>query len=109
MRPVVFTVTGTDASAVYPPDHYVSPFNVALSVVVSGTSNYTVQYTFDDVFAKNYDPATGNWVDHPSLTGQTTTKDSNIAYPVRGVRIKANSGAGTATLTAIQAGGGGLA
>lgn len=109
MRPVVFTVTGTDASGVYPPDHYVSPFNVALSVLVSGTVNYTVQYTFDDVFAKGYDPSTGNWVDHPSLTGQTTTKDSNIAYPVRGVRIKANSGAGTATLTAIQAGGGGLA
>ena len=108
MRPVVYTVTGTDVSGVYPPDHYVSPFNVALSVRVSGTVNYTVQYTFDDVFAKNYDPATGNWADHPSLTGQTTTKDSNIAYPVTGIRIKANSGAGTATLTAIQAGGGGL-
>ena len=108
MRPVVYTVTGSGVSGVYPPDHYVSPFNIALSVLVSGTSNYTVQYTFDDVFAKNYDPTTGNWVDHPSLTSQTTTKDSNIAYPVRGVRIKANSGAGTATLTAIQAGGGGL-
>jgi hypothetical protein len=108
MRPVVYTVTGTGVSNVYPPDHYVSPFNVALSVVVGGTSNYTVQYTFDDVFAKSYDPATGNWIDHPSLTTQTTTKDSNIAYPVRGIRIKANSGAGTATLTAIQAGGGGL-
>lgn len=108
MRPVVFTVTGTDVSAVYPPDHYVSPFNIALSVLVSGTSNYTVQYTYDDVFAKNYDPATGNWVDHPTFTAQTTTKDSNIAYPVRGIRIKANSGAGTSTLTIIQAGGGGL-
>ena len=109
MRPVVFTVTGTGVSNVYPPDHYVSPFNVALSVVVSGTSNYTVQYTFDNVFDKGYDPDTGNWTDHPSLTAQTTTKDSNIAYPVRGVRIKSNSGAGTATLTAIQAGGGGMA
>ena len=53
MRPVVYTVTGTGVSNVYPPDHYVSPFNVALSVLVSGTSNYTVQYTFDDVFAKD--------------------------------------------------------
>jgi hypothetical protein len=107
MRPVVYTVTGTGVSNVYPPDHYVSPFNVALSVLVSGTSNYTVQYTFDDVFAKGYNPATGNWVDHPTLTG-VATADSNIAYPVRGIRIKANSGAGTSTLTAIQAGGGGL-
>ena len=108
MRPVVYTVTGTQDSRVYVPDQYVSPFNIALSVLVSGVTNYTVQYTFDDVFAAAYNPATGNWVDHPSLTTQTATKDSNIAYPVRGIRIKANSGAGTATLTAIQAGGGGL-
>jgi hypothetical protein len=90
------------------PDHYLTPFNISLGVIVSGTSNYTVQYTYDDVFAVNYDPATGNWIDHPSLTTQAATKDSNIAYPVRGIRIKANSGAGTSTLTIIQAGGGGL-
>lgn len=108
MRPAVYTVTGTETSNVYVPDHYLTPFNISLGVTVSGTSNYTVQYTYDDVFASNYNPATGNWVDHPSLTSQTATKDSNIAYPVRGIRIKANSGAGTSTLTIIQAGGGGL-
>jgi hypothetical protein len=105
MRPVSFTVTGTETSAVFVPDHYISPFNVSLGVTVTGTSNYTVQYTFDNVFAPTYDPSTGNWVDHPSLTTQTTTKDSNIAYPVTGIRIKANSGAGTSRLTVIQAGG----
>ena len=109
MRPAVYTVTGTEASNVYIPDQYISPFNVALSVLVTGTVNYTVQYTFDNVFASNYAPASGNWVDHPSLTAQTATKDSNIAYPVQGVRIKCNSGAGTAKFTIIQAGGGGRA
>lgn len=108
MRPVIYSVTGAGASDVYPPDHYVSPFNVALSVLVTGTANYTVQYTFDDVFAAGYTPAGGNWVSHPSLTAQTTTLDSNIAYPVRGIRLVVNSGTGTAKLTAIQAGGGGL-
>lgn len=109
MRPKTYTVTGTGVSPVYVPDAYISPFNVALGVLVTGTSNYTVQYTFDNIFAVGYNPATGNWVDHPSMTAQTTTKDSNIAYPVQGVRIKANSGAGTARLTLIQAGGGGRA
>jgi len=109
MRPVVYTVTGTEVSNVFVPDQYTSPFNVALSVLVTGTVDYTVQYTFDNVFAKTYNPATGNWVDHPSLTAQTTTKDSNIAYPVQGIRIKCNSGAGTARFTVIQAGGGGKA
>lgn len=30
MRPVTLTVTGGQSSAVYPPDHYTGPFNVAL-------------------------------------------------------------------------------
>ncbi len=109
MRPVTYSITGVGTSNVNPTDHYVSPFNVALSVVVSGTITYTVQYTFDDVFASNFNPSTANWTDHPSLTTQSTTKDSNIAYPVRGVRLKTTAGTGTATLTIIQAGGGGLA
>lgn len=109
MRPVKYAITGVGTSPVCPADHYVSPFNVALSVVVSGTITYTVQYTFDDVFAAGFSPASATWVDHPTLTAQTATKDSNIAYPVRGIRLSTSAGTGTATLTIIQAGGGGLA
>ena len=109
MRPVTYTITGVGTSNVYPPDHYISPFNIALGVTVTGTVNCTVQYTFDEVFATGYNPATGNWVDHPSLTAQTTTKDSNIAYPVRGIRLVVNSGTGVTRLIAIQSGGGGRA
>ena len=113
MRPVVYTLSDASAgaknSSVYPPDNYVSPFNVAISVVVTGTVNYTVQYTFDDVFAATYNPSSGNWTDHPTMTSQAGTKDANIAYPVTGVRIKLNSGTGSVTCTFIQAGGGGLA
>jgi hypothetical protein len=107
MRPVVYSVTGVGESNVYAPDHYVSPFNLAVSVKVSGVITYTVQYTFDDVFSQNFNPASAAWSAHPSLTTQTTTKDSNIAYPVQGVRLITSSGTGTATLTIIQAGIGG--
>lgn len=113
MRPVVFTINDASAGAktsnVCPVDHYVSPSNIALSVVVTGTVDYTVQYTFDDVFANGYNPSSGNWTPHPSLTNKATTLDSNIAYPVRGIRVILNSGSGTIKLTIIQAGGGGLA
>lgn len=113
MRPVVYTLSdassGAKYSGVYPADHYISPFNVALGATVSGTVNYTVQYTFDDVFATGYNPSTGSWVNHASMTGKTAAADSNIAYPVRGIRLVLNSGTGSATLTIIQAGGGGLA
>lgn len=109
MRPVVYSVTGVGTSNVNPTDHYVSPFNVALSVVVTGTITYTVQYTFDDVYSSTFNASTANWTDHPSLTSQSTTLSSNIAYPVQGIRLKTTAGTGTATLTMIQAGGGGLA
>ena len=108
MRPVVLSVTGVGNSVPDPLDHYLTPFNVSLAVVVTGTITYTVQYTYDDVFAPTYNPATGNWLPHPSLTAQTATKDSNIAYPVRAVRLTTSAGTGTATLTDSQAGGGGL-
>jgi hypothetical protein len=116
MRPVVYTITGGAGtqvvSRVCPIDYYISPANIALSVVVTGSITYTVQYTFDDVFAPGYDPTNGNWTNHPTLVTQTITKDSNISYPVRGIRIvspASPSSSGTATLTIIQGGGGGLA
>jgi len=77
MRPVTFSVTGVGTSNVNATDHYVSPYNVALSVVVTGTITYTVQYTFDNVFSSTFNASTATWTDHPSLTSQSTTKDSN--------------------------------
>ena len=112
MRPVTYTLSDASVAAkvsgVYPPDNYISPFNVALSVVVDGTVDFDVEYTFDDVFAPGYDPNSGNWTIHPTVTG-TDTVDGNIAYPVTGIRIKLNSGTGSVTATFIQAGGGGRA
>lgn len=108
MRPAVFTVTGVGSSNPYPVDTYISPSNMGLAVIVSGTITYKVQYTFDDVFAAGYSPASGNWFDHPTLTGSTSA-NSNVAYPVTALRLTTTAGSGSATLTIIQAGGGGLA
>ena len=118
MRPVVYTINGGNGTKTTSPvcaiDYYISPANIALSVVVTNTITYSVQYTFDNVFAAGYDPnaASANWTDHPTLGTQTTTKDSNISYPVRGIRIISPASpatTGIATLTIIQGGGGGLA
>ena len=108
MRPIVQTISDASGGAVtgstLPLDHFISPFNTSLSVTVTGTVNYTVQYTFDQVQAVDWTPATGNWVNHPNLTTQTTTKDSNLAYPAMAVRIILNSGADSVRFTVIQAG-----
>lgn len=108
MRPV--TVTASDASqavkysGVVALDHYISSFSVSLSVVKSGTVNYTVQYTFDNIWADSYNPATGNWIDQTNQTGVTANTATHITFPITGARIKLNSGSGSVTMTVIQAG-----
>jgi len=103
MKPVNLSVTGVGNSAVFAVDNYVAPANMGMAVVVTGTITYKVQYTFDNIFAAGYDPTAGNWFDHPTLVG-TTSANSNIAYPVTGIRLTTTAGTGTATLTIIQAG-----
>ena len=104
MRPVVFTVTGVGNSNPYTVDTYISPSNMGLAVIVTGTITYKVQYTFDNMFASNYVAASGNWFDHPTLVG-SASGNSNIAYPVTGIRLSTTACTGSATLTIIQAGG----
>jgi hypothetical protein len=93
---------GAKTSAALPFDIYNRP-ECSLQVVVTGTANYTVQQTLDDIF----DPAvTPTWFDHPdvNLVSSTTNKQGNYAYIPRAVKLLVNSGSGTATLKIIQAG-----
>jgi hypothetical protein len=102
MRPITLTKTGAGASSsMAVTDHYQTPFNVGIGVVVSGTVNYTIQHTFDDVLNSAVTPT---WFSHPTLLNLTANADGNYAFPVRGIRVLVNSGAGTATATVIQAG-----
>lgn len=108
MRPIVQTLSDASGGAktgnTIPLDVFISPFNTSLSVTVTGTVSYTVQYTFDNVQASDWVAASGNWVDHPSLTTKTASLDSNLAYPATAVRIVLNSGTGSVRFTVIQAG-----
>ena len=101
MRRIVLTKTGAGSSAVSPMNLNTSPFNVGIGVVVSGTVNFSIQHTFDDVFDSAVTPV---WFTHPSLTGLTVNTDGNYAFPVSAIKVLVNSGSGTATATLIQAG-----
>jgi hypothetical protein len=93
---------GAKTSAALPFDIYNRP-ECSLQVVVTGTANYTVQQTLDDIF----DPAvTPTWFDHPdvNLVSSTTNKQGNYAYIPAAARLVLNSGTGSAKLTVIQAG-----
>jgi hypothetical protein len=101
MRPITVSQTGAGSSATIPVDHYQTPFNIGMGVTVSGTVNYTIQHTFDNVQDSAVTPT---WFSHPTLASLTAAADGNYAFPVRAIKILQNSGSGTTTLTLIQAG-----
>ena len=104
MRPVVITQTGAGQSTPVPLDLYITPLEVSLSTLVSGTVAYGIEYTYDDPF----NPPAGGLVWTPvgdiptgtTVAGQATISNS----PISAVRINQASGAGSVTLTVRQAG-----
>lgn len=96
---------GTDdvgASQTVPLDQYLTPFNVSLALVITGTVDVTVEFTFDDVFGDF--PGPHSWTDHPDLTNITADADATFISPVSACRLLTNSGDGEAVLRIIQAG-----
>lgn len=106
-RPVRVTVSSQTVSNVIPLNTYGDPFNVGIGCDVSAGASltYTVQHTFDDVFAAGFDPANATWYSNSVIVAQTGDKDGNYAYPVTGIRLNVTAWtSGSVTMTVIQAG-----
>lgn len=107
MRPIRVAVTGSPGeSPPIPLDKYANPQNTGLVVVVDGVITYSVEHTFDEVYAEDFNPATATWIRHPILDGLTATQDSNYQFPPEACRLITTAGAGTASLTVVQSSGG---
>lgn len=108
MRPVQVTTTDASGAATYSsvviPDIYLDPTNIAIGVIVTGTVNYTVQATLDDVFSTSFVSASATWYNHPTLVSQTANGSGNYAFPPRGIRLTQTSGSGSCVMNIVQAG-----
>ena len=99
---ITIGVNGLSASNWYPLDIYKKPFDVSLSVVLSGTTTYTIQHTFDDVQVLT-DLNSISTFNHASLAAKTVSDDGNYAYPCVATRIILTSyTSGTTKFTVIQ-------
>lgn len=84
----------------------IGAFNLGIGVAVSGTVNFTVQYTYDDPSGTYPNPN----VTFPTawaltaLTSKSAATDSSITFPIAAYRLLINSGTGRATASVIQAG-----
>lgn len=86
-------------------DRYNTPMNFGMGCVVSGTVNYTVEYTYDDPNA----PYTATFPTAFSLAGMTAksaTADDYIDNPFSAIRLTINSGTGTVKMILLPAGWG---
>ena len=103
-QPVIFTQSGVGSTPFYPTDIHRDPFNIGFGVVVTGTVNYTVQHTFVPTLFTDATVPAADIFPHDTLVGETANEDGNYAFPVTGVRVTVNSGAGSIKVTFIQAG-----
>ena len=104
MRAIVLTASGVAASAVAAMNLNAAPFAVGFGVAATGTVTYTVQHTFDDVYAPGFAPASATWYSHSAVAGATASADGSYAFPVRGIRVNITAGTGSVIATVLQAG-----
>ena len=98
MKVQTISLTGTGNSAAMVVNTNTNPVNIGLAFVVSGTVNYTMQVCFDDPSSFT------TWFDDATVASKTANFASSISMPVTGVRFKIDSGTGTVTMSAVQAG-----
>lgn len=106
MRPVrqSFSAGGAEIGAPIPIDQYLNPTNIGLSVDITATATFTVEHTFDDVFAEDFNPATAVWFPHPTIAGASANVDGNYAFPPTACRLNIAANTGTVNFNVVQAG-----
>lgn len=96
----------TGDSSPIPLDIYLTPFNVTLQATVSaGTpSDYSVEYTLDDIWAPGYVSETGNWVPITGMANVSADAIATIISPVTALRLALESDDDGMQLRIVQAG-----
>ncbi len=88
-------------------DYQIKPFELDVAVVVTGTVNYSVQYTYDDfstVVPNTGQGAVPTAFTDQILSGVTANGETTFNFPITGFRVLINSGTGSLAIKSIQAG-----
>lgn len=97
---------GVGATAWYIVNYHVVPINLSIACIVTGTINYSVQYTYDNFWtpdSNGYAPSV-TAVDDGTVASKTATAVATMTSPVTGWRVLVNSGTGSLAITGTQAG-----
>lgn len=80
-----------------------TPINIGIGVIVSGTVTYSVEYTLQDP-SGTYPGGTPTAFSLSALASKTATLDGSIITPVAAIRLNVTAGTGTAQMCFLQAG-----
>lgn len=111
-RPVYLTLSDASGGAQYTPAQMVNyeaqPVSLTIAVIVTGTVNYTVQHTYDDIMGlpdpSSWSPTTPDptWIDDATLASKTATGETTYNDPILAWRVVLASGSGSLAIKAIQ-------
>lgn len=96
---VSLTAVGTSNPVPVDPRQFLNGVGILVNVPANTTVNYDVLVTGDD-------PTVGfsHWNVHDTLQSKTASANGNLAFPVTGLALRINSGAGPITMSVITAG-----
>lgn len=107
---VTVGTNGVGSTQWFSADYQMHPVPISVAVAVTGTVNYTVNYTYDDLAPVPQGPTstpvvvnTTAWND-PILAAVAASGETTFDHPITGIRFTVNSGTGSIAATIIQAG-----
>lgn len=98
---------GVGASPWISSNYFITPSDWSFGCALSGTANFSIQVTYDNFqtlgFNQTQLPEPTAW-DVSALASKSANANGSVTDPITGWRLKINSGTGTVTVTAVQAG-----
>lgn len=105
---IIVGTNGVGASPIHGVNIHVSPINLGISCIVTGTVNYTFQYTNDPdpggIMTNGANPVAPNVFPLTALEAKTATLYTSLTTPITGYRLKINSGTGSVKVQVTEAG-----
>lgn len=98
-RTQTYSNPGASTTASWNCDPSITPFQVAIATVVTGSVSYKLQYSYDVDTAD----ANSDWFDSTTIpAGTTATKEQAFTSPIAKVRLVFASGTGSVKMTMLQ-------
>ena len=110
MQPIYVSQTGAGSTRWVSVSTHMTPMNLSIAATVTGTVDFTVEYTYDDYWTWDNPGAAVLTSRTPTvwpdtvLVGATASGETTFNNPITAWRLTVNSGSGTVAGVGIQAG-----